>query len=603
MIRTARGRCKECYACVRVCPVKAIRVERGQAEIDAQRCITCGQCLSACAQGVISAADDIARVSDLLASGRRVIAILASEHPASFYPHPFQGIRNALFQLGFHAVEESLLAEELVAREYQRFLGEEHTRPLVRSTCPAIVNWVSKYFPQLSEELIPIVSPMIAAGRLAKEFYGDVATVYVGPCVAQKTEARDDQVGDAIDVVLTFAELRSMLEEEGVALSQRGASEGRTTPDTTPGEGEPRPRAQRLELLRLASLPGGFPRAAVAGQRLVSREIRVVRGIQEARELAAACEREDVSPRLIDVLCCDGCVDGPAIDSRLNVFARKNVIETHYEQRLQEATRQLCFEDVAPELPYVRLRRTFTPGTLDLVLPTEEELRKMLATGEMLSLTDELDCGACGYASCREQAKAIYQGMAEWRMCFPFQRRLLLRAIEQLRESSVKDGLTGLANHKSLMERLAAEFHRARRYGSPLSVIMMDIDLFKGVNDSYGHVQGDQMLTVIAEVIKANIRQADFPARYGGDEFVLLLPETDKAEAFAVGEKLRRRVEETAIPLDTEAFVTSTVSLGISSLRPHMKTPAVLLEKADAALYRAKEAGRNRTFLAADVPS
>jgi diguanylate cyclase (GGDEF)-like protein len=208
---------------------------------------------------------------------------------------------------------------------------------------------------------------------------------------------------------------------------------------------------------------------------------------------------------------------------------------------------------------------------------------------------DELNCGACGYSTCREQAIAIYQGIADWNMCFPFQKRVYSRIIVNLRESASVDGLTGLANHKSFLERLSVEFNRAQRYGSELSLVMIDVDTFKQINDTFGHVAGDGVLKTIAGILKANLRQSDLAARYGGDEFALILPETGLEKAFYVGEKLRSIVERTAISPKADSELAATLSVGVGSFNSSMAEPLALVQKADEALYLAKESGRNKT--------
>ena len=142
-----------------------------------------------------------------------------------------------------------------------------------------------------------------------------------------------------------------------------------------------------------------------------------------------------------------------------------------------------------------------------------------------------------------------------------------------------------------------SEFHRARRYGEPLSLVMIDVDIFKKINDNFGHLGGNRFLRAIAKLIRDNIRQSDFAARYGGDEFVVILPETEEAEAVAVGEKLRKRMEASSVPLGG-GIARATFSLGVSTLYPKMKRPSDLIEHADKALYEAKRSGRNRTRVA-----
>jgi diguanylate cyclase (GGDEF)-like protein len=585
IIYTDKELCKQCYACVRVCPVKAVKVENGIAEIAEERCIFCGQCLNACQVEAIKVKSGVNEVLARLSTKKPVVAILASEYIASFYPASYVQVYKALEKAGFLAVEETLLAEEFLAFKYLAKISQNGEKPIIRSSCPVVWLWFSKYYPQFLIYLAPFVSPMILQGRLIKSYYGhEVTTVYITPCLASKVEAEDHNVAGAIDIVLTFPETKALLQNLDIDI------------ETLEVQAE-----REVCLERELSVAGGFPRRIVAETSLVDQNLKVARGMEEIISLSEGFVKGEVRPKLIDALTCKGCLDGPLIDSSLSLFARRNLVKRVSQERMAKAARKISFQVIQQYLPEVEIKRDFPESKVSMPQPSEDEIREILAASEKYSPEDELNCQACGYETCREKAIAIYQGLAEWEMCFPFQKKLLLRVIEQLKESAVTDGLTSLANHKSFLERLSIEFNRASRYGSPLSLVMMDIDRFKEINDTYGHVQGDLVLKAVAKLIKNNIRQVDFAARYGGDEFVLILPETNIKEAYKVSEKLRETVAKEILHIPPDHKVKVTLSLGISTFKSEIKDSTILVHQADDAMYQAKESGRNRTCLAENV--
>lgn len=581
-IKTIDERCQHCLACLRHCPVKAINATGGQAHIVADRCVWCGQCYQVCTQKAKVIDSEAGRVKSLCDGGNRVVAILSPELAAALYPMDYAKVEGVLEAVGFYAVEDSIMAEELVALEYRR-IAENRKTPLIRSTCPSVTFFLRRYHPELLGFLAPIVSPMIAAGRLVKKMYpGSPAAVYITSCIAQKMEAREPEAGGAIDAVLTFVELEELLASMDLNLDAVEPC----SMDTI-----------RPVLMRSDSLSGGFPRVLLEEKNLLSREVRVVRGLSENRDLMTAWERDEIIPKLIDSLTCEGCVDGPAMTGHLSLFARKGVIEDHNRTRQDGARRLVTIEAIMPRLPYVDLRRAFADGVAKDRTPTQEEIVSVLAEAEKYDPSDMLDCGACGYSTCRENAIAICRGFSDWDSCFPWQRELLSRTISHLKEASSTDGLTGLPNHQSFMTRFCNELKRAERYQEPLSLLMVDVDVFKNINDSYGHLRGDDVLRKMGHLIRENVRGSDFVARYGGDEFVVILTETDKTHAFRVAEKLRRHIESSDA-VGNGSVGRITVSIGIAAAVPEGYDAALLIDKADKAMYRAKNDGRNQSYIA-----
>ncbi len=588
LITADRQRCKSSYRCVRVCPVKAVRIRDGKAEIVAERCVACGLCVNACSQKALRARSDVASVRRLLAR-ERTVAILAPEYVAAFHPIRPQQVEAALELVGFYSIETTILGEELVATEYERLLEHRNGQLYVRSTCPAVVARLQLYHPQLATNLAPLISPMVAQGRLIKAIYNEpVRTVYIGPCLARKGEAADPQVSDAIDVVLTFDEAKLLLEEHGVdpiGLSVPDGDENRPT------------------LFKEASLIDGFPRDILARSNILDTDIRVMHGSRSLSDLIEAVERREMRPKVVDVLQCDGCVAGPGMATLLSATERKRIISEYYRSSRDGSSTEIRFADLRLSLPSIATARGFTPQPIREEMPSPAALSAVLAQADRHVPEKRLDCGACGYDTCHDQALAVSQGLAEWRMCHPFQQEVLSGLIDRLRELSVTDGLTGLVNHRTFNERLQEEIQRANRYGGVVSVLMIDVDLFKSINDSLGHVIGDNVLRAITSVLSECVRTSDIVGRWGGDEFSVILPEIDKTQAFAVAEKLRTRVQSTPIKVTDDGnqkTLKMTISVGVAA-SSGVRSADDLVTEADRALYRAKANGRNRTEIGSRV--
>ncbi len=577
--KTDEEKCVFCLACLRVCPTKAIMFPNNKAYVVEEKCIYCSSCLEVCAEKALSTINRIEEVKKILET-KKAVAILAPEYAAAFHPAAPYQVEAALQRLGFYSVEDTLLAEELIAYEYEKYL-KEATQTTIRSTCPVVVSWIEKFYPDLTSLLAPFLSAPLAMGKLVKELYGaEVSTVYIGPCVAQVIECLTES-NSSIDEALTFKDLKNWLESSYInllSLSQPGFA------------------GLRPVLLRSFSLRGGFPREFLSKTSLLDRRIRVAHNLEEAENLLAAYYRQEIDPTLIDVLACYCCVDGPQIDSSLSLYARKKILENYYRQKSEESPKKVYLDQIISHLPYVDLKRNFRAQEACLPLPTEEELRKILASGGKTNRHDLLDCRACGYKTCKEKAVAIYQGLANWEMCFPFQKQLYVKVVEELKKLSISDGLTGLLNQPSFMKQLEIEFRRASRYRHTFSLIMLDIDNFKEINDRKGHLLGDFLLKEIAQYLKNSIRTTDILARYGGDEFIVLLAETGLGDALVVAEKLRKGLAKKEFKIGGEKLKI-TASLGITCFRAGVEDFLTLVDEADKALYISKEKGRNKTSL------
>jgi diguanylate cyclase (GGDEF)-like protein len=581
LIVTVKDSCRECWGCVRHCPARAIRVIDGHSEIIEGKCVRCGLCVSECGSGGHVVRDDTGLVRDLLASGRPVVAILATEFVAALHPMSSSEIETRLESLGFYAAESTLLGEELVAVAYEGRHNRVTGVPVVRSTCPVVTQWVRRFRPALAGALVPIVPPYVAQARLVKALYpAGTAVVYVSPCYARKDEWNDPEFEGALDAVIDFVELRRMLS----ALPASRAAKARDV------------GAHRPEPLKEISLTDGYPRSTLSSRDMTSSDVLVVRGLRSLDRLLGAIEAGDAAPLIIDALNCEGCIDGPAVNPGMSLFAKRNVDATERESRMRPA---VSSRELLKHLPEVGVIRSFRPDPVSVPAPTPVEIDRILAEGEFAKRSEALDCGACGYPTCVEHAVAIHEGNSSWDMCFPLQRRRLERSASELEESATLDALTSLWNRRVFSERLSEEMARHLRYGTPVSLLMMDLDGFKLINDRYGHVAGDEVLSSVAGLLSASLRTTDLPSRYGGDEFAVILPGVVKTDAFAVAEKLRAAVSELRFELGRGGEAADVrVSIGVAAAADGQGDPIELVEAADRALYQAKDAGRDQVRLA-----
>ncbi|HHY46759.1 MAG TPA: PAS domain-containing protein [Firmicutes bacterium] len=430
VVATIEGKCRRCYSCVRNCPVKAIKVENGQAKVVDELCISCGHCVKVCSQNAKHIQDDTQKALTL-ASGGNAALIVAPSFVAEF-PECLPGqVVAAARALGFRYVFEVAWGAERTTREYLDLLkGSKGRRGLISTPCPAIVNLVQKRFPSLIQRLAPVVSPMVATGRMVKSILGaDTPVVFVGPCVAKKSEVADENVAGAVDVALTFREFRD-------SLAARGIHPEDLQPELPDG---PRPG-----LGRLYPVAGGLLRSAAIQADILESDIVVIEGKDDSLEFLDLMARKKVDPEFVDILFCNGCISGPVMTSNLVGHARRRAVvnfvrrggDYGVSQRLAGRGGHLSspgpIESPGVEFPDIDARRRFKDQSIKLQTPGEADIRRILAEIGKVRPEDQLNCGACGYGTCREKAVAVFRGLAENKMCLPYLIDRLEKAIEEL---------------------------------------------------------------------------------------------------------------------------------------------------------------------------
>ncbi|MDX9723508.1 MAG: [Fe-Fe] hydrogenase large subunit C-terminal domain-containing protein [Myxococcota bacterium] len=410
VVFTHKAQCRDCYRCLRMCPVKAIRLENGQASVVPELCIACGTCIRECPQGAKAFRNDVALVRRLLAHRPRVLASVAPSYVGLLHPWERQRLPPALRCLGFSYVSETAVGAWHVAQESTELLRTASSQePKLCTACPAFVRYVREYRPALAPFLMPLASPMLTHARLLKARFPDAAVVFIGPCVAKKDEA--GRSAGLVDAVLTFEELLQWLEDEELDLS---AFEESDFDELAPGSAG------------LFPLPGGLVEAGGMDERALSESSIAVSGFDELREALDSLESCPQALLVEALFCPQGCINGPATGQRQTLFARRLAV-------LREGRRPLS----APPRPeHASTWELPSPSPQPLAPVDEEELRRLLEETGKARREDQLDCGACGYPSCRAKAEAVLRGMAEREMCLPLMRRLAEKRTDKIIETS-----------------------------------------------------------------------------------------------------------------------------------------------------------------------
>lgn len=396
-------KCRHCYKCVRNCEVKAIMVKDGRAEIMPDNCILCGRCLQICPQSAKTLVSDLGRVKDMIEAGEKVVVSIAPSYMGLLKYHTIGQVRCALMRLGFTDVRETAEGAALVTAEYARLLSEGTMENIISTCCPSVNALIEKYYPQLIPYLAPVVSPMIAHGRMIKQELGsDTKVVFLGPCIAKKQEALDPRHADCVDAVLNFNDISRWLNEEDIVIEDC---------EDTPFEWLD-PRVNRLYPVT----SGVINSVMVTEEKQDKYRKFYVHGESNCIDLCQSMVRGEITGCFIEMnMCSGGCIKGPTVnDKSISRFkVRLDMEERISRDPVPEA-------ETKPLLEEVSLHKVFLDRTPKDPVPSEEEIRDILAKTGKVRPDDELNCGACGYPTCREKAIAVYQKKAELDMCIPF---------------------------------------------------------------------------------------------------------------------------------------------------------------------------------------
>lgn len=455
LVYTIKELCRTCYTCVRECPARAIRIVGGQAEVITERCVACGNCTKVCSQGAKVFLNTTDQVQKLLDNSEKIAAIVAPSFPAEFpEAGDYRNLVGMIRTLGFNYVSEVSFGADLVAHRYRQLISEAGEKNYISSDCPAIVSFIRFYHPALTDNLVPVVSPMLAMTRVMREKYGsNLKIVFIGPCVAKKAETPE------VDASITFTELREMFRTAGI-------TEGNFKPSEfdAPLGG----RGAIFPVTRGLLQAAGVNDDAITGN-IIAAEGRI--GFQEAIK---EFEEGMIGGQHLELLCCEGCIMGPGMSKGGKQYNRRALVSGYAHQKMESMNIEEWQKNL---LTYDRLDLTVKYKAEDLrrELPENEDINIVLSSMGKVAPKDHLNCGACGYDTCVDHAVAIVKGLAEEEMCLPYTIEKLHRSVKDLALSNAK--LTTMQNALKQSEKLAhmgqLSAGIAHELNNPLGVVIM----------------------------------------------------------------------------------------------------------------------------------
>lgn len=405
-----KSNCKNCYKCIRHCPVKAIRFSGNQAHIIGNECILCGQCFVVCPQNAKQIVDETEKVKVLLNGTDPVFVSLAPSFIANYDGVGIESMRKALKQLGFYDVEETAVGATIVKNEYDRMLEHEDRDVVISSCCHTINLLIQKHFPEALDYLADVVSPMQAHCKDIKRRFPNAKTVFIGPCVAKKDEA--EYYDGVVDAVLTFEELTEWLDRENIVLEKNVDTE-------------------EYSKARFFPTTGGILKTMAKDRK--DYDYLAIDGVENCISAIKDILSGKVHKCFIEMSACIGsCVGGPVMEK----FHRSSIVKDYIA-----VSKYAGDKDFVVSQPAARdMKKNFSVIEQRLQKPSEEEIKNILYQMGKTKPSQELNCGSCGYNTCREKAIAIYQGKAEISMCLPY----LKEKAESFSDTIVNNSPNGL---------------------------------------------------------------------------------------------------------------------------------------------------------------
>ncbi len=419
LIHSIKENCTLCYACIRVCPSKALKIEDEHAVVIENRCIGCGHCTTACSFDALHYHQSQTEVEQILQENETVIAICAPSIAGEF--EDISSRRNfvgMIKSLGFKYVCEVSFGADLVGHKYKELIENFKGKYYISTNCPAVTSYVEKYHPDTINNLAPLVTPMVATAKAVRQMYGaEARVVYIGPCTAAKMEAKRFTGDEAIDAVLTFVELRELFTQRKI------------TENTVEYAHFDAPRGAKGALFPIS---GGLFQAVGLRNDMLSGRVICTEGRFNFIEAIKEFENLHALKKHLDLFYCDGgCTMGPGTSKGGQKFYRRSLVIAYTKKQLEELHTEQWKEQVAQHLK-LDLSRTFQSDDQRLGTPSQAEIQKVLQKLGKTNEEDHMGCGACGYSSCSEFAAAVSQGLASPDMCLSNSRANWLKMKKEL---------------------------------------------------------------------------------------------------------------------------------------------------------------------------
>jgi iron only hydrogenase large subunit-like protein/uncharacterized Fe-S cluster-containing protein len=400
-IRVRRTNCKNCFKCIKNCLVKCIRYKDDKIDIIDEGCILCGRCIKTCPRGAKRLDNDLSAVRNLLSSvgkSGKLCASLSSDFIAAYPKNAFKLI-TALRKLGFDIVEESSIGGALVTEEYRRIILASNGKNIISSACPTINFYIEKYYPELVPYLAPVMSPSEVHGKLLKEKYGSASKViYIGACLSSIVRSNESPY---LDGGITYQQLKLLLTDAGIVLDE--CDEGRFDEPSSYSRIYPTQGGITNDILNTFDKTVGTDKAG-------DYDLLSAGGLESAKKMLDELKSGSVSNVFAEIWACEGgCIGAPFMPANIGKYERRILVQDYADTA--DCTPPHVTADIS-------VKHTPSPYTEDF--PSEEEIKSILAQMGKYSKAQELDCGICGYPTCREKAAAVYHHKADIHMCLPY---------------------------------------------------------------------------------------------------------------------------------------------------------------------------------------